>query len=126
MAVFQTRTNYGKIENFDSFNTAYAHYLKNKNIQKIAWDDNNRWQCKRKCNLWLPESEARLCTLSAEYANEPRNSERVFWIRQLMVSPVEKQPVNKQLTNNHEITICLGRIETVLTEEQFYEMYKNI
>ena len=127
MSNFQTRSTNGVIDNFANFEAAYQHYSKN-NIRKISWCDVNRWNCKRKCDRWLPESEAKLCSLSEDYAAEPANSTKIYWVRQSTTSPNAKEiRANKLLTpEKQESVILLGCIDSVLTDTQFYETYKKI
>lgn len=84
---FQTRSESGGLKHFKTFIEAFEYSQEYKDIWKISWDDQNRWRQKRKCDRWLLQSEEKLCQLSTEYANEPVDSQKIFWVQQHVSAP---------------------------------------
>jgi len=119
---YQIRHENGTLEFFNSFDAAFAAYR--PSVWKISWDDENRWRPKTKSNLWLPQSEERLCLLSASYAQEPADSKTIYWVRQTVLPPNIDEIKRMNLTpSKKDIQISLSCIREVLSEKEFVKRF---
>ncbi len=125
---FQIRSDSGETKFFPTFEGAFRYYQQNQNVWKISWDDQNRWRPKYRSDRWLPVTEEKLMSLSKEYANTPRDSPEVFWVRQLVLPDNHEAIMSrKDLTPSKKEILCrVECIKEVLTEKQFHETFRNL
>ena len=125
---FQTRTEAGELKFFKTFIDAFNYSQECKDVWKISWDDQNRWRLKRKCDRWLPQSEEKLCQLSTEYANEPVDSQKFFWVQQHIIAPNHREiQARRDLTpSKKDIIASLECITAVLDASAFLEKFQEL
>lgn len=124
---YQTRTENGELKFFATFAEAFAEYKKDPTVMKISWyvkPKDYRWRPKTKGG-WSPESEKKLCEMSADYAKEPENSKKVFWVHQSVCPEGIRDILLDETITKHqrEIKLNLAALLEILTEEEFVSRY---
>ena len=138
---------YAGLRFFDSVRTAHSAWVTDNSIWKISWDE-KRFVCKIFCNKSSELEEARLCTLSADYAN-CSDPNKIFWINEpmelvsvytclktqlrllkdadyLSIDEIEsrKRKINDEIQLKFPDGFCReNAIIEVLTDEQFQKKY---
>ena len=87
---YQTRNNRGELKFFDTFAAALEEAKRDRTVWKLSFsigDEHYRWRPKTRVDHWSPESERKLCGMSATYNAEPKNSRTMYWVNQAMLAP---------------------------------------
>ncbi len=101
---YQIRLIDGTIIAQDSFSSAYELAIKPNCIKLSVYDQ--RWVPKTRASLWSALAEEKLCKLCLDYANEPLNSNKLFWIHQQIMPthvPKHHSHQNLQLHNVNDV-----------------------
>lgn len=125
---YRTMAYYSRDKEFKTFSEAYEEFRKNDNVWCISWyrgSEHFRWRPKKKINKWHDRSEAKLESLNIAYQYSSKMSERIFWVRQELVSPIIQQIVNTPGITEAEIETAnnVTSILELMTETEFINKF---